>query len=503
MTEKHSSYRQIIKSTSLFGGVQVFNILISVIRSKFIAVLLGPGGMGIAGLLNSTLRLIEGFSNFGLGTSAVKDVASANATEEKEKVRSVVGILRRLVWLTGSLGALITFVLAPVLSGITFGNDDYTLAYRWLSVTLLFNQLSIGQGVVLRGLRQLKYMARASLLGSLIGLVVSVPVYYLFGIKGIVPAIIASSVISLLLTTYFSRKINIKGTPKSAGEVFREGRNMMAMGFMLSLSGLITLGASYIIRIFISAKGGVDQVGFYNAGFAIINTYVSMVFTAMATDYYPRLSGVAHDNSISRDLINRQAEISILILSPIITIFLVYVNWIVILLYSSRFTEINDMIHWAMFGIYFKAASFSIGYILLARGDSKLFFWNELLANCYILAFNLLGYTLAGLTGLGLSFMAGYFVHLIQVFVVARMKFEFFFEKEFYRIFGWQLLLGTVCLALVKLLTPPWSYITGTLVITTSVYFSLLEIKKRTNISFSLSGIRNMLDGYRNDCKKD
>ncbi len=58
MTKESSSYKQILKATSIFGGVQVFNIIISILRAKFIAVIIGPVGMGIFGLLTSTLSLI-------------------------------------------------------------------------------------------------------------------------------------------------------------------------------------------------------------------------------------------------------------------------------------------------------------------------------------------------------------------------------------------------------------------------------------------------------------
>ena len=75
MTEKKDSYRQIMKATSVFGGVQVFQILISIVRSKFVAILLGPAGMGIVGLLTATTGLVNGFTNFGLGTIAVKNIS--------------------------------------------------------------------------------------------------------------------------------------------------------------------------------------------------------------------------------------------------------------------------------------------------------------------------------------------------------------------------------------------------------------------------------------------
>ena len=91
MAEEQSSYRQIMKATSIFGGVQVYNILISIVRSKFIAVLLGPAGMGIAGLLTSTTTLIGNITNLGLSTSAVKNVAAANATGNAQRVGIVGG----------------------------------------------------------------------------------------------------------------------------------------------------------------------------------------------------------------------------------------------------------------------------------------------------------------------------------------------------------------------------------------------------------------------------
>lgn len=170
MNEHRSTYRQITKATTLFGGVQAFQIIITIVRSKFVAILLGPAGMGIVGLLTSTTGLITGLTNFGLGTSAVKDISEANGTQDEKRISTVINVMRRLVWLTGILGSIITLVLSPVLSQMTFGNKEYTVAFAWLSITLLFNQLSTGQLVLLQGLRRIQELAKANLLGSLIGL---------------------------------------------------------------------------------------------------------------------------------------------------------------------------------------------------------------------------------------------------------------------------------------------------------------------------------------------
>ena len=482
MSNDKASYRQIMKATSLFGGVQVFNIIITIIRSKFIAVLLGPAGMGIAGLLNSTVGLMKGLTEFGLGTSSVRNIAAANETGNETRIATVVIVMRRLVWITGILGTLATLVLSPWLSQLTFGNHHYTMAFIWLSCTLLFAQLSNGQMVLLQGMRKLNYLAKANVYGSALGLVITIPLYYKLGVDGIVPGIIITSVISLLLSWLFSRKIVLPVVKVTREVTVEEGKGMLTMGFMISLSGLITLGASYVVRIFINHHRGISDVGLYAAGFAIVSTYVGLVFTAMGTDYYPRLSAVAHSNKLCRATINQQAEIALLILTPISLVFLVFIQWVVILLYSLKFVSVNDMIHWAMLGVLFQTGSWFIGFIFLAKGASTLFFWNELISNVYLLGLNILGYNLMGLTGLGISFLIAYIFHFVQMVIVSKIKYSFSFDKPFIRIFSIQLLLAVSCFLSVKLLPTLFAYGIGIVLIIISGWFSWRELDKRMDL---------------------
>jgi O-antigen/teichoic acid export membrane protein len=483
MTSQQSSYRQIFKATSLFGGVQVFNIIIAIIRSKFIAVLLGPEGIGINSLLNSTTGFIAGLTNFGLGTSAVKNVAAAHGTGDQQRVATVVTVLRKLVWFTGLLGAILTAILSPWLSQLTFGNKDYTLAFIWISGTLLLNQISTGQGVVLRGMRQLNYMARSSLSGAVIGLAISVPIYYQWGIDGIVPAIIVSSIANLMRTWYFARKVKIEKVEVNRETTINEGKDMLAMGFMLSISGLYVLAKNYGLRAYISNMGGLEEVGLYSAGFAIVNTYVGMVFTAMSTDYYPRLAAVAHVNSDARKLINQQAEIAILILGPIIAIFIVFIGWIVLILYSDKFLPINDMIQWAIIGIFFKATSWAMGFIFLAKGKPKMFMVNELIGGTITFMCHVLGYLFGGLTGLGIGFLIGYLYYMFQVYFVSKYYFEFKFEKDFLIIATVQLSLAVSTFIIVSILPNPAFYFAGIPMILVSSIYSFTELNKRIGIA--------------------
>jgi O-antigen/teichoic acid export membrane protein len=495
MSEEQSSYRQIMKATSLFGGVQVITILITIVRSKFIAVLLGPAGMGIAGLLTSTTGLIGGLTNFGLGTSAVKNIASAYGTGDEKRISVVITVLRRWVWITGLLGMIVTILTAPMLSKLTFGNSSYTFPFIWISISLLLGQLSSSQMVLLQGMRKLQSLAKANIFGSILGLIITVPLYYFLGEKGIVPSIIISSVTSVFISWFFTRKIKVQKVYVSKEVTVKEGKEMLVMGFMISLSGLITLFASYIVRIFISNHGGVDQVGLYNAGFAIVNSYVGLVFVAMGTDYYPRLSAVSSNNLECKKVINQQAEISVLIIAPIIVLFLVFINWIVLIMYSSQFILVKDMILWAALGMFFKAAAWAIGFIFLAKGANKIFFWSELSGNTYTLLLNVLGYYLYGLTGLGISFIIGYLLVLIQVYVIAHYKYDFKFEKPIFIIFFIQFAIALLAFLSALLIGGGTSYIIGSLLFLLSISLVYKELDSRIGIKLIFKNFLNRNNG--------
>lgn len=256
MNKEKKSYKDIIKATSIFGGVQVVSIIFKIIGSKFVAVLLGPSGIGILGLLNSSIAFISSITNFGIGASGVKDIAEAESSGNHGDVRLISKVIKRIVWLTGTFGALFTIIFSSLISKLTFGNTDYTYAFMLLSITLLINQISIGQKVLLQGLRKINFLAKATLFASFLGVALTIPLYYFYGENGIIPGIIVTSIVTLAVTWFFSNKLKIIDVTLSFKETFFHGKNMMFMGFMISLGAMMTAGAAYVIRIYINKNGG-------------------------------------------------------------------------------------------------------------------------------------------------------------------------------------------------------------------------------------------------------
>ena len=482
MNEKNLSYRQIFKATTIFGSVQIFQILIQIIRSKILAILLGPSGIGILGLLNSTIGMISGFTSMGLGTSAVKDISIAVETGNDKRISIITKVFKNLVWVTGFIGLILTAFFSTWLSKITFGNKSYTIAFIWISLSLLFNQLTIGQLGILQGMRKLKSLAMSNLIGSLLGLIITIPLYFILRIDAIVPSIIISSFISMIISMYYVNRTKIQPVKVSFLRTFAEGRNMISMGFVISLSVVFTLATSYILRVYIGRNGNISEVGLYTAGIAIVTTYVGMIFNAMGADFYPRLSSAAENTISCNNIINQQAEIAILILAPILSIFFIFINKIIIILYSEKFNAIDIMIFWAGLAMFFRVIIWLMGFLFLVKGTSKLYFWNEFISTFYTLLFNIIGYHVGGITGIGFSLFISYFIAMVQAIIIGRFKFKFKFEAQFLIIFIIQFLIAAMAILIANYLQNPYKYIWGVLIIIASSAYSYFEINKRIQI---------------------
>lgn len=480
--EQKSSYRGIFKATSLFGGVQMYQILIEIIKSKFIAVLLGPTGVGIQGLYTSGIQMIQQLSSFGLSQSAVRNVAEAYGTGDNKAISRTITALRRLVWLTGILGMVAVIILSPLLSKSSFGDNFHIWGFVALSITLLFAQINAGQKVILQGTRKYKHLAKCTAYGMTIGMFVSIPLYYLWGVEAIVPNIIIGSITSLLLSWYFSRKIHIDPIVQTTAETFKVGRSMLTMGLTMSLTQFLTIASAYALRSCIRIWGGVEEVGLYTAGFLLMGQYTGLVFQAMATDFYPRLAAVNHDNRKCSEVMNQQGEVGFLLLGPLMVLCVVFVPIAVIILYSEAFLAVNDYILWCALGVIFQMASWSVSYVFIAKAESKLFAINELTVGLYGLALNLIGYYLYGLLGLGISFTIKYILYLVQVYCIARVRYGFAFTKSFIRLLVSQGLIVLCCIIFVIFLPTLWRYVCGSFITVFAIAYSVWELNKRIDI---------------------
>ena len=474
-------YRSSLGATLLFSGVQFYQILIRVIKSKFIALFLGPVGMGISSLLHTTAELISASTNLGLKTSGVKTVSAAYGDNDHTTIAKTVTVLRRLIMLTGLIGTAICAVFAPLWSNVSFGNDEYVGAFIFVSLLILFEQLNNGELVLLQGMRQKKSLARANVIGQTLSLLWTVPLYYFYGLNAIVWVLVLSPLIAFCISRYYTYKLKLDTARVTWRETLQIGREMIKLGFFLSLQFLMQQAIVFIIRNFVSARGGVVEVGLYSAGTAIVTIYLGLVFSAIATDYYPRLAATKSNEEL-RTAVHTQAEISILLFAPLIVAFFVFIKPIIILLYSDKFLPIEGMMYWAVGATLMQAMGWAVSYTLLAKAKPYQFFLNEVLASCYTVPLTLVGYAIYGLAGFGIATLIGYSIYLFQVLIITRRLFKFSYSRTIWRLF-FLLNIPVMSTALLKNYLPTiWGYIAGSLVLIATTLYMLRQLNQKMGL---------------------
>ena len=277
MSENGVDYARATKTTILFSAVQVARILVALVRNKFVAILLGPEGMGIIGVFNTTLSFIKTGAGLGIDQSAVRDVSEAHGANDLQKISRVLSLTKRIVWITALLGLFITVVLSSLLSEWGFGNYNYTIPFIFLGLAVAFDIYTDNQLAILKGMRQLRSLAKASLIGTVVSLITGVPLFYIWGNDGIVPSIIISSLSALLVSYFYVRRVSYSHVILSVKEIVKEGSPMIKMGCALMLINFLSLLFDLVIIAFLRSEGGLSTVGLFQAGSNIVTVYFHLL----------------------------------------------------------------------------------------------------------------------------------------------------------------------------------------------------------------------------------
>ena len=366
-----ASYHRILKSTALIGGSQAVNILIGIARVKVLALLLGPVGIGLAGMYQVATSMIGTFSGLGLNMAGVRQIAEAEASGDGCRVARTVALLRRSSLVSGLLGMSLVLIFAKPLALATFGNDLYIGGMALVSLTLLFDAISAGQTALLQGLRRLKELAACNLLGSFFGTMASIGLVYFLRDRGVAPFLVAVSGFGILTSWWFAHRVPIPRVHLPWRDTLHESRPLLTMGASFLAMGLLGVGVTYLIRIMIIHELGMNAIGLYTASSNISLLYVGVVINAMGADFYPRLTSIATNHRAMNKLINQQAEMGMLLALPGLLATLSLAPWVMRIFYSGEFVAAAALIRWQILGMGLRVACWPLGYILLAKGMGK------------------------------------------------------------------------------------------------------------------------------------
>jgi antigen flippase len=424
------TYAQILKSTAMIGGSSAVTIAFGVVRTKAMALILGPVGVGLMGLYNSISDLSFGLAGLGVQSSGVRQIAEAVGSGDSNRIARTAVVLRRVSVALGMLGALILVAFSGRISQVTFGNREQVLGVTLLSLAVCFRLISGGQTALVQGMRRIGDLARINVISAVTGTVVTIPLIYIFGPSGIVPSLVAVAGVSILTSWWYSRKIHVAVPRLRMADVGSEVAALLKLGLAFMASGFVLVFAGYAVRIIVLRHVGIDAAGFYQSAWALGGMYVGFILQSMGADFYPRLTAVCNDDVECNRLVNEQAHISLLLAGPGVLATLTLAPVVMAVFYSAQFGAAVPILRWICLGTMLQVVAWPMGFILIAKGAQHIFLWTEFAASAVQVGLAWLLVNRFGAVGAGEAFFGLYVWHSLLIYLIVRRLTGFRWSPE-------------------------------------------------------------------------
>ena len=408
-----SSHRQILRSTTIIGGASVINILVGLLRMKVAAVVLGPAGVGLVGLLQQLMSTASTIAGMGMSSAGTRQIAEAAGHEDRA---TIAAARRALLWATLVLalgGALVLWLFREPLARLVLDDAGKAGLVGWVSAGVALSVAAGSQGAMLNGLRRIRDLARISVLSALVSTLAAVPALHVWGEQAIIVLLLAPPTASFIFGHLYVARLPKEDFPRaSASDLKLQWCALLTLGATLMLSGLITVGGHLAVSTLVQKELGAESLGYFTAAWTLSVAYIGFVLGAMGADYYPRLTAVIHDKKAATRLVNEQTEVALLLAGPVFIAMMGLAPWIIELLYSEAFAPAADVLRWQLLGDILKVISWPLGFILLASGTGKTFILVEALGIGVFVLGVALGLSAFGVTAAGMAFLALYIVYL-------------------------------------------------------------------------------------------
>jgi O-antigen/teichoic acid export membrane protein len=485
MSDQEKNYSHILKYTGIFGGVQGLVILIGLVRNKFMALLLGAGGMGFNALLTSVQNFASQCTNLGISFGAVPRLSEYYEQQRAEQVEYYIQVVRLWSMIAAVLGCLFCVVVSPLINDLSFTWGNHTLHYAMLGVSVAMIAITGGETAILKATRRLGSLARVQIYTTVASVFLSIPLYYFFRHSGVVPAIVLIAAAGMLVTIGYSYRLYPLKMQFNKKQL-KNGASMIRLGLAFVIAAAIGSASEMLIRAYLNVEGGLDFVGLYNIGFMLTITYAGMVFSAMESDYFPRLSGVCKDIIKTNETVNKQIEVSLLLLSPMLVALIMMLPVLVPILFSREFIPVVGMAQVAVLAMYFKVLTMPVAYITLARSLSLSYLLLETSYFVVLVLAVMIGFQQWGLWGTGLAIVVAHIFECIMIGGYSYMFYGYRTTKTVLQYAAIQAIIGFVAYG-VTLVAEGWPYWIAEAALTVvSTAYSLHVLRQKTHLWESL-----------------
>lgn len=437
--------KSLIRSTILIGSSSMATTLISILRVKALALMVGPAGLGLLGVLAGLASAGTTVAALGSDTSGTRRIAlSRDNAATLAHVRRILGLIAVV---HGLLAAAVIWWLREPIAVWALGNSDYADDVAMVGIAVALSLTAGLQIAQLQGLARVGDIARINILASLASTLVGLLAVWLWGMGGIIVLVLAQPAVSALLATHrmaTAGGISSDGSQSGLRDVIRDWAGAIAQGAPYMLSFLMLTLVPLAIRALLVRDLGIEAAGHFHAAWTMSVIYIGFLLNAMSADYFPRLTALVADRKAASALVNDQVQLGLAIGGVALLIILGGAPLLVPLLYSSAFAPAVEIVELQAFGNLMKIAGWPIAFLAMARGRSMQFFLVELAWSLLLLGLVWVWLPQFGLAATGYAFAVACAAFLLMQTISAYATYGFVLERRTLLILA---SFGTACMA--------------------------------------------------------
>lgn len=390
---------------------------------------IGVSGIGIFGQFQNLYSLLIFVSPLGLSQGITKIIAEKKTSPSFNLSFFISDLLKILL----SSGLILTpfFILFSDELSSFLVNDSHYYYYSYIFVVFLFiiNLFTLFDSVI-KGIEKLNLYSKIIILSSLISLIISIPLIYLFGLTGAVISLGLNYLFYFIISLYFL--VRLKLVYLSDIKIFSK------FHYLENYKSLFLIGISFIVAGFLNQlsfilvrKLTIDYFDYFHAGiiqsiFTISVNYFGILFTVFPTYLFPKYVKV-NSSAESNIFVNKVLSLTIPIIVLSILIIYLFKNPIINILYSNDFNKATSLFKFQLLGELFKSLSWTFALWYIPKAKLNYYLFSEIIffvsfVGIYFLAliyFNV-DYYFASV-----SYSFSYFVIFIFNYIIYKRHFKF------------------------------------------------------------------------------
>ncbi len=412
------------------GGANIAIYLFEMIRIKAAAMILGPAGIGLLGTYQLLLRLANIIATDGVKNSGVREIARCEGDGNPEQIAIIVKLVRCLSILLAIVVSTLLFLGHTVIDSWLFLGQFELASTLLLSIALIMGAVSGSNLALIQGTRHIKEFAITQVMSAAVSMLICLLLYACFGTAGIVPGLVVSALVLLYFSSRSANKICLPHVTLNYRETAAKSKKLLSLSVAMIWGGILVHMLDGAARAFVIRDFGLYGSGLYQAAWSISGLFAGFVIAAMGGDFYPRLSAQINDKGAATAIVNHQTEIGILLVLPGLTLTISFAEEILRLIYSNEFTPAAELLRYFALGIFGRVLSWPLGYIQLAKGESRLFLATETIFGALYLGGMAFFLNFSGIHGIGLAFALNYALYAVTMLWVSKRLIGFRWYKS-------------------------------------------------------------------------